>query len=121
MSTLTISTIQANLVWEDKAANLSNLESKIAGITEKTELVVLPEMFSTGFSMNAEMLAETMQGLTVQWMRQVATNRKIILTGSVIIKEEGQYFNRLIWMLPNGEYGYYDKRHLFGLSGEDEF
>lgn len=121
MSTLTISTIQANLVWEDKAANLSNLESKIAGISEKTELVVLPEMFSTGFSMNAETLAETMQGPTVTWMRQVAASRKIILTGSLIIKEEGQFFNRLIWMLPNGEYGYYDKRHLFCLSGEDEY
>ena len=121
MSTLTISTIQANLVWEDKAANLSNLESKIGGITGKTELVVLPEMFSTGFTMHAEMLAETMQGPTVKWMRQVAATRKIILTGSLIIKEEGQFFNRLIWMLPNGEYGYYDKRHLFGLSGEDEF
>src|SRR5829696_10126305 len=121
MSTLTITTIQANVIWEDKEANLSNLESKIAGITEKTELVVLPEMFSTGFSMNAEVLAEPMEGPTVSWMREVAATRKIILTGSLIIKEEGHYFNRLVWMLPNGECGHYDKRHLFCLSGEDEF
>ncbi|MES2893568.1 MAG: nitrilase family protein [Bacteroidota bacterium] len=121
MSTLTITTIQTDLVWEDKIANLRNLQSKIEGIGERTELVILPEMFSTGFSMNAVELAETMDGPTVQWMRQIAGERKIILTGSLIIKEQDHFYNRLVWMLPNGQFGYYDKRHLFCLSGEENY
>lgn len=120
MSTLTITIIQTDLKWEDKTANLRNLEDKILSIRENTELVVLPEMFSTGFSMNPEKLAEDMQGPTLAWMRDVAARKRIILTGSVIIKEEEDYFNRLIWMLPNGSYGYYDKRHRFAFAGEDE-
>ena len=94
------------------------LEGKIKAI-EKTQVVVLPEMFSTGFSMKPEQLAETMEGTTVQWMKRVAAEKKIILTGSVIIEEEGKYYNRLIWMLPNGQYGFYNKRHLFAFAGED--
>jgi omega-amidase len=120
MSTLTITIIQTDLKWEDKAANLRMLESKILSIPTNTELVVLPEMFSTGFSMRPEALAEKMDGPTLVWMRSVAARKRIILTGSVIIEEEGNYFNRLIWMLPNGEYGYYDKRHRFAYAGEDQ-
>lgn len=118
MSSLAITTIQSNLHWENKAANLSMFEEKIAAI-EGTEIVVLPEMFSTGFSMNPEKLAETMDGETVQWMKKVSAENNIILTGSVIIEENGNYFNRLIWMLPNGQMGHYDKRHRFAFSGED--
>jgi predicted amidohydrolase len=120
MSTLTVTTIQPDLQWEDKSANLRRLEEKIDGIAERTELVILPEMFSTGFSMRPELLAESMEGPTIAWMRAIATRKKIILTGSVIIEEEGEYFNRLIWMLPNGQYGYYDKRHRFAYAGENE-
>lgn len=120
MSSLTITTIQPDLVWEDRAANLQRLEEKILSITEHTELVVLPEMFSTGFSMRPESLAEPMDGPTVTWMRDIAARRRIILTGSVIIREEDHYYNRLIWMLPNGEYGCYDKRHRFAFAGEDD-
>ena len=96
------------------------LEEKINSIKEKTEVVVLPEMFSTGFSMKPEQLAETMEEETVQWMKRVAAEKKIILTGSVIIKEKENYYNRLIWMLPNGQYGVYDKRHRFAFAGEDK-
>jgi omega-amidase len=120
MSTLTVSTIQPDLQWEDKAANLRRLEEKIDGINEHTELVVLPEMFSTGFSMQPESFAERMDGPTVGWMRYVAARKKIILTGSLIIEEEGNYFNRLVWMLPNGRYGCYDKRHRFAYAGEND-
>lgn len=128
MSSLTITTIQSHLHWQDKAANLKMFEEKIDSIKEKTELVVLPEMFSTGFVMKPEQLAETMDGDTVQWMKRVAAKRRIILTGSIIIREPHQdientpvhYYNRLIWMLPNGEYGYYDKRHRFAFAGEDQ-
>lgn len=96
------------------------LEEKIASIQEKTQVVVLPEMFSTGFSMKPESLAETMEGETLSWMRRMAAAKKVILTGSMIIEEEGQYYNRSIWMQPNGEYGYYNKRHLFAFAEEDK-
>jgi predicted amidohydrolase len=118
MSSLTLTLIQTHLFWENKKANLEMLQQKIEGIKEKTEIVILPEMFSTGFSMNPENLAETMNGPTVQWMRKISSEKKIIVTGSVIIEEAGKYFNRLIWMLPNGEYGIYDKRHLFAYADE---
>ena len=115
---LTFTIIQTNLVWEDKALNLQLLEDKILNIQEKTEIVVLPEMFNTGFSMNPELLAETMDGDTVCWMKRIASKKKIILTGSLMIKENGKYYNRLIWMLPTGATGFYDKRHCFAFAGE---
>lgn len=120
MSSILITTVQTALHWEDKEANRQMLEQKINGIKEKTEVVVLPEMFSTGFSMNPTPLAETMGGETVQWMKRIASEKKIILTGSLIIEENKNYFNRLVWMLPNGQYGYYDKRHRFAFAGEDQ-
>jgi predicted amidohydrolase len=119
MSALTFTLIQTSLQWEDKKANLQMLEEKINSIPEKTQVVVLPEMFSTGFSMRPEPLAEMMEGETVRWMKQIAAAKKIILTGSVIIEEDGNYFNRAIWMLPNGQYGFYNKRHLFAFGNED--
>lgn len=119
MSSLLVTVVQTALYWEDKKSNLKMLEEKINSI-EKTQVVILPEMFSTGFSMKPEVLAEKMDGPTVQWMKRIAAIKKIIITGSVIIEEEGRYFNRLIWMLPNGQYGVYDKRHLFAFAKEDE-
>lgn len=120
MQSLAVSIIQSSLFWEDKSRNLAMLEQKIMAITEKTNLVVLPEMFSTGFSMKPAQMAETMEGETIAWMKRIAISKKIILTGSIIIEEDSQYFNRLIWMLPNGTMGYYDKRHLFAFAGEDQ-
>ena len=127
-STLTITLIQTNLHWEDKMANLEMLEKKIATIKDRTDIIVLPEMFSTGFSMRPGALAERMDGDTVQWMRRLANERKVIITGSIIVEDKQQiteensppYFNRLIWMLPNGQMGYYDKRHRFAYAKEDE-
>lgn len=119
--------MQTALYWENKGANLQMLEEKIMSIGEKTQVVLLPEMFSTGFSMKPEQLAETMDGETVQWMKRVAAQKKIILGGSVIIEDgeaaqssQAVYYNRFIWMLPNGQYGYYNKRHLFAFAGEDK-
>ena len=120
MSTLTITIIQSDLKWEDKAFNLQQLEEKIKAIPQRTQLVVLPEMFNTGFSMNAANLAEGMDGESLQWMSRVSKEQKIILTGSLIIAEEKQFFNRMVWMMPNGQMGYYDKRHLFAFAGEDK-
>jgi len=120
MSSLSFTLVQTQLHWEDKDANLQMLEQKINAIKQPTHVVVLPEMFSTGFSMKPEQLAETMDGPTLQWMKNVAATKKVILTGSVIIEENGNYYNRLVWMLPNGQYGYYDKRHLFAYGEEDK-
>ncbi len=120
MSSLTITLIQTHLFWEDKASNLQMLEKKIMEIPNFTEMVVLPEMFSTGFSMQPQLLAERMDGETVNWMKKIATAKKIILTGSIIITDNGHFFNRFLWVLPNGTLGYYDKRHRFAYAGEDE-
>ena len=95
-------------------------EQKINAISEKTEIVVLPEMFSTGFCLQPNLLAEALEGETVAWMKRMAAQKRIIITGSIIIEEQGNYFNRLLWVLPNGQLGIYDKRHRFAFAGEDE-
>lgn len=118
MSSLTFSIIQTKLHWEDKEANLQMLEEKINSIQEKTEIVVLPEMFSTGFSMKPEQLAEGMDGQAVAWMKRISAEKKIILTGSLMTEVDGKYVNRLMWVLPNGQIGFYDKRHLFAYANE---
>lgn len=125
MSHLTFTLIQTNLHWEDKAANLQMLEEKINSIQHPTQIIVLPEMFNTGFSMKPEELAEPMNGATVEWMKKIAAEKRVIVTGSLMVKEVAEdgstkYFNRLIWMLPNGQHGVYDKRHLFAYADEDK-
>lgn len=120
MSSLTFSLIQTNLHWEDSKANLQMLEEKIMGIREKTEVVVLPEMFTTGFSMQPGLYAETMDGAAFEWMKRISAEKKVVLTGSLMMQEGGEYYNRLIWMLPNGTWGQYDKRHLFANGSEHE-
>lgn len=113
-----ISAVQTHLFWEDKDANLKMLENKIVGLRGTTDIVVLPEMFSSGFSMNTNQLAEPVWGKTMKWMKRVSEENRLIVTGSLIMEEEGTCFNRLIWMLPNGQFGQYNKRHLFGMAGE---
>ena len=120
MSSLNVCIIQSSLQWENHQANLNRFEEKIDQVKAGTELVVLPEMFTTGFSMNPIQLAEDMNGQTVAWMKRIANEKRIILTGSIIIKENEQFYNRLIWMLPNGEFGIYDKHHLFSYAEEDK-
>lgn len=120
MSDLKVTLIQTQLHWEDIAANLRMFDEKVNAIPERTEVVVLPEMFSTGFSMAPEKLAETMDGSAVQWMKKKAAEKNVIITGSLIIRENDHYLNRLIWMQPNGVYGTYDKRHVFAYAGEHE-
>lgn len=120
MSSLSITTIQADLHWENVPANLDMFAGKIDALQQKTEIVILPEMFSTGFSMNPKALAEKMDGTAIQWMKTIAAYKKIILGGSLIIEDDGKYVNRFVWMLPDGNYGYYDKRHLFAYAGENQ-
>jgi predicted amidohydrolase len=120
MSTLKITTFQSYLFWENIDKNLQNLGLRLSSIREKTDLIVLPEMFSTGFSMNPSKLAEEMGGKTMKWMLEQARKFDSVVTGSIIIKEENKNYNRLIWMRPDGTYEFYDKRHLFGLGEEDQ-
>jgi len=121
INNLKITIFQAYLFWENVDKNLQNISLRLSmGVKEKTDLIVLPEMFNTGFSMNAAALAEEMDGKTIRWMAQSAAKYDCVITGSLIIKENGKYFNRMIWMLPTGEYQQYDKWHLFGMGEEDK-
>lgn len=120
MGNLHISLIQTDLFWEDKFRNLEMLEKKIASVEAATQIVVLPEMFTTGFSMQPKLFAETMEGPTVEWMVEQASLHKVILTGSTIIEEDNKFYNRLLWVLPTGQVAYYNKRHLFAYAGEDK-
>lgn len=116
-----IALIQSDLYWEDAAKNRKSFESKINEISSEVNLVVLPEMFSTGFTMNASEVAETMQGETVIWLQSLAKQKNFAITGSLIIVEDDKYYNRMLFVFPSGEIQYYNKRHLFSLAGEDKF
>lgn len=116
---MNIAFIQSPLLWENPKANQAYFEQKIKQL-DKRDLILLPEMFNTGFSMNSVKLAEEMHGSSMQWMRKMALETGSVICGSIIIQEKGQYFNRLIWMQPNGEFQKYDKRHLFRMANEDK-
>ncbi|HRV54466.1 MAG: nitrilase family protein [Mangrovimonas sp.] len=117
---LKVALIQPNTVWEKRKQNRENISSKIADIQQDFHLLVLPETFSTGFSMKPETVAETMSGKTVEWMQTIASERNCALVGSLIIEENKTYYNRLLFVHPSGEIQHYDKRHLFTLAGEDK-
>jgi omega-amidase len=116
-----IALIQSDLYWEAASKNRKSFESKINQIDAEVNLVVLPEMFSTGFTMNAAEVAETMQGETLLWLQSLAKQKNFAITGSLIIVENEKYYNRMLFVFPSGEIRYYDKRHLFSLAGEDKF
>jgi predicted amidohydrolase len=118
-STMKIALIQTHLIWENPLENRSHLAQKITGFMEDVDLIVLPEMFSTGFTMHPESVAETMKGETVTWLQHFAKAKNCAITGSLVIKEKGNYYNRLIFVFPDGKIQQYDKRHLFTLAGED--
>ncbi|AHJ99377.1 amidohydrolase [Hymenobacter swuensis] len=118
MSDLTVSFVQAALHWHDPAANHQEMSRHIDEISIATDLIVLPEMFTTGFSMEAAALAEPMEGPTLEWMRLVADARDAVVTGTIIVQEEGRYYNRLLWVRPDGSVSYYNKRHLFTMANE---
>lgn len=120
MQDLKVSLIQTDLYWERVEDNLALFENIFSGIYEPTDLIILPEMFSTAFTMKSAQLAEHMEGKTMKWMEKQARNKKCVLTGSLIITENGNYYNRLIWMRPDGTYEFYDKRHLFRMANEHE-
>jgi predicted amidohydrolase len=117
---LRVTMVQCDLAWQEPATNRHRLAAHFRGLAGHTDLVVLPEMFSTGFSMEAAALAEEMDGPTVGWMREEAAAMGCVLAGSLIVREGGRHFNRLVWARPDGTLAHYDKRHLFRMAGEDK-
>ena len=115
-----IAVIQIPLVWEDAKSNWEYIEQKINTLESDTDLIVLPEMFTTGFTMSPERVAETMQGDTVVWMQSLAKAKNCAITGSLVITEDGKFYNRLLFVFPSGAIQHYNKRHLFSLAGEDK-
>jgi len=122
MSNLRTTLVQADLRWEDPQTNCRRLDEQLGSLdAATTDLIVLPEMFATGFTMNSREMAEPMaSSQSVAWMREQARRRRCVVTGSVAVTEEGEYYNRLIWATPDGEVVHYDKRHLFRMAGEHE-
>lgn len=119
MQDLKVTIIQSALFWEDKSANILAFTHKIEAITEKTDIIVLPEMFNTGFSMKPEIFAEFEKDKTLEWMQRMAAKSEAAITGSLMIEEAGKYYNRLYFVEPSGKYYSYNKRHLFRMGGED--
>jgi predicted amidohydrolase len=117
---LKIALIQADLVWESPEQNRINFTKKIEDISETLDLVMLPEMFTTGFTMNAAEVAESMQGDTVLWMKNLALKKDTAIMGSIVISENNKFYNRLLFVEPSSKLSYYDKRHTFTLVGEDK-
>lgn len=118
MQDLRITIIQSSLHWENIDTNLAMFSDKITAIKDPTDLIVLPEMFSTGFTMNNKTVAETMKGKAVSWMKITAKEKNCVIAGSLIIEDKKKYYNRFVWMRPNGKYETYDKHHLFRYANE---
>jgi len=121
MQNINVTILQADLKWEDAPANLEALGNIIARIEEQTDLIVLPEMFCTGFSMEPERIAETMDSASVQWMQKVAGTTNAVVCGSMAIQDGTQFYNRFLWVKPDGSLEHYDKKHLFTYAGEDKY
>ncbi len=119
MDDLRITLIQPDIYWHDAEANLASLEESIWTIDTSTDLIILPEMFNTGFTMDVKNQAELINGRSFKWMKQMAAQTGAIVTGSLIIRENGHCYNRLIWMQTDGSFSFYDKRHLFRMAGEE--
>jgi predicted amidohydrolase len=120
MRALSITLIQTELFWEDIDANIAMLTRKIESVGPRTDLIVLPEMCTTGFSMQAPRLAQPMDGPAVAWLRQTARQKQTALVGSMIVKENDGYYNRLLWAGPDESLIIYDKKHLFRFAGEEK-
>lgn len=116
---LNIAVFQLDLVWENHEANRARIDELLQDINTNTDVVFLPEMFTTGFSMNVSELGETMDGVTVQWMKKRSSEHQLALCGSLIIQENGDFYNRSVFVEPSGEIHFYNKRHLFTM-GEEE-
>jgi len=117
---MNISVIQPDIMWEDKICNFQNLTELISPLYNKTDIVILPEMFNTGFSMKPTQLGESSSGETYGWMRSIAEKGNFGLCGSYIVKENENFFNRWVFVSPENEVWHYDKHHLFRMGAEDQ-
>jgi len=117
---LNIALIQSELSWENPEQNRRDFTKKIEGLPDNVDLVVLPEMFTSGFTMNPARVAETMMGDTILWLKTLASKKQVAITGSLVITEDGNFYNRMVFVHPNGTIEHYDKRHTFTLAGEDK-
>lgn len=117
---LTVALVQSDLIWENPEQNRQKLTEKINSVPYDTDLIILPEMFTSGFTMSPETVAETMSGVSIDWLKNIALKRKIAVTGSLIVQEDGKFYNRLVFVHPDGHLDTYDKRHLFTLAGEEK-
>jgi predicted amidohydrolase len=115
-----VALIQTNIIWENPSENRKILEEKIQTLKESVDLILLPEMFTSGFTMHPNLVAETMNGATILWLKEIAKAKNCAITGSLVITENGNFYNRLVFVFPNGEIQHYDKKHLFTLAGEDK-
>ena len=120
MNDLKVTLVQTYLNWEHVEENLKHFSTVLDKITEQTDLIVLPEMFTTGFTMKPEVLAEEHGGKGLQWMQQKAKEKNCVITGSISVKEKEYYYNRLYWVKPDGTYQFYNKRHLFRMGNEQQ-
>ena len=112
--------IQTDIIWENPSENRRILEEKINNITDEIDLIILPEMFTSGFTMHPDLVAETMDGATISWLKEIAKTKNCAITGSLVITENGNFYNRMVFVFPDGKVRHYDKRHLFTLAGEDK-
>ena len=119
--TLNITIVQSNLIWQDKNGNFNHFNKLLSGLKDQTDIIVLPEMFTTGFSMNSKELAERMDGISVKWMNDKAQELNAVIVGSIIIEENDNFYNRLLWVYPDGNILKYDKRHLFRMADEHKY
>jgi len=120
MQKINFSLIQADLIWEDTQANLKKFDSLLDKLPTETEIVILPEMFSTGFTMNVENIEKPVGQKAFDWLKNKAKSINKIIVASILLEEKGKYYNRMFWMRPDGSFDYYDKRHLFHQGGEDK-
>ena len=120
MDNLKITLVQADLIWEDATANKLKFDRFFENINTPTDLIILPEMFTTGFSMFPQPLAEVLPGTTSEWLKKWAEKLNAAIVGSLIIKEKNRYYNRLLWVMPDGKILHYDKRHLFSFANEHQ-
>ncbi len=119
MNAINVTTIQTNLYWEDIDKNLAHFDEKIDSLTDQTDIIVLPEMFTTGFTMNTKLFAEQHEGKGLQWMQRKSKEKNCVFVGSISVKDRENCHNRLYWVMPDGTYEFYDKRHLFQMGKED--
>lgn len=117
---MNVTLIQTSLYWEDRDKNISHFDNLLNAVKERTDLIVLPEMFTTGFTMKPETVAEKSNGATLNWLKEKAKSKNAVITGSVSVEENGKYYNRLYWVEPSGKVSVYNKRHLFRMGKEEQ-